>query len=296
MLTIDVIALMTAPFESYWNESIMKRAIDAGLVECHITNLREFTTDRHNTVDDMPYGGGVGMVMKPEPIFRAVEAMKKGIRGSDVECYMKCSQNVEIEEDVSNRTALNDNCEKPDEYQDISDWDGIKKKVIVLAPTGERFTQKIAEKLSKCDHLIFICGRYEAMDERVHDGIVDMELSMGDYILTGGELAALSVIDSTVRLIPGAIGGEGAIDSESFSCGYLEYPQYTRPPIFRGMAVPEVLLSGNHKKIEKYRITEGLRRTIKRRPDLIDRDNLSSSEMSILDSLLKDSVDISNRD
>ena len=250
MLRFDVIALMTEPFTAYWGESIMKRAIKAGLVECNATNLREFTEDKHRTVDDMPYGGGVGMVMKPDPFFKGVESIKSN--------------------------------------NDINSWDGKTKRVIALTPTGQQFNQKIAEELSICEHLIFICGRYEAIDQRVHDHLVDMEISLGDYILTGGELAALTIIDAVTRLVPGAIGGENATLSESFSCGYLEYPQYTRPPQYRGLAVPEVLLSGNHKEIENYNIYEALKRTIKRRPDLINKETLTPKEKKIYLKLLCD--------
>jgi len=250
MLRFDVVALMTEPFFAYWGESIMKRAIEAGLVECNATNLRDFTENKHKTVDDMPYGGGVGMVMKPEPLFKCVESIK--------------SKN------------------------DFDSWDGDKKRVIALAPTGKPFNQKMAEELSSSEHLIFICGRYEAMDQRVHDHLVDMEISLGDYILTGGELAAMTIIDAVTRLIPGAIGGEDATLGESFSCGYLEYPQYTRPPIYREWAVPEVLLSGNHKEIEHYHIYEALKRTVERRPDLINEHALTPLELKIYHKLLCD--------
>lgn len=236
---VDVVTLLPSVFEAYWSESILGRAREAGLVEFTAHQLRDYTTDRHHITDDYGYGGGVGMVMKPEPIFAAVEAVREG---------------------------------------------GPRELVVVMAPTGERFSQAMAEELARdYDHLVIVCGRYEAMDERVHVGLAQREISIGDYVLTGGELPALVVIDAVVRLLPGVLGGEGATESESFVTGLLEYPQYTRPPVFRGMAVPEILLSGHHEAIRRWRREQSLRRTLERRPDLLATAPLTPEDRRILD-------------
>jgi len=236
---VDVITLLPGVFKAYWSESILGRALEAGLLQCRAHPLREFTTDKHHITDDYPYGGGVGMVMKPEPIFAAVEAVREG---------------------------------------------GPRELVIVMAPTGERFSQGIAEELARdYDHLVFVCGRYEAMDERVHEHLAQREISIGDYVLTGGELPALVVIDAVARLLPGVLGGEGAAESESFVTGLLEYPQYTRPPVFREWAVPEVLLSGHHEAIRRWHREQSLCRTRERRPDLLETAPLTEEDWRILD-------------
>jgi len=239
-LRVDVITLLPQVFEAYWSESMLGRARDAGLVAFRAHQLRDFTHDKHHVTDDAPYGGGVGMVMKPEPIFEAVESVRE---------------------------------------------DHDRELVIVMAPTGEPFTQSMAEELVGYDHLIFVCGRYEAMDERVHAHLAQREISIGDYVVTGGELPALVVIDAVTRLIPGVLGGEGAAESESFVTGLLEYPHYTRPPVFRGWAVPEVLLSGHHEAIRRWRREESLRRTCERRPDLLETAPLTTEDQRILDRL-----------
>ncbi|MBT9536973.1 MAG: tRNA (guanosine(37)-N1)-methyltransferase TrmD, partial [Nitrospirae bacterium] len=196
------------------------------IIEVKVHNLRDFTTDRHRTVDDYPYGGGAGMVMKPEPFFSAVEHIKS---------------------------------------------DGIPRRIVMLTPHGKTFSHDMALSMSgQNQNMILICGRYEAIDERVRS-LVDEEISIGDYVLTGGELPALVIIDGIVRLIPGVLGDERSAEEESFACGILEYPHYTRPPDFRGLKVPEVLLSGNHKAISQWRRKEALRLTIVRRPDLMSR-------------------------
>lgn len=221
-LRIDVITIFPGMLGGFLGESMLKRAARSGVVEFHIVNLRDFTEDAHRTVDDRPYGGGPGMVMKPEPIYRAVASVRKpGAR------------------------------------------------VILMTPQGRRFGQGAAKELSEASHLVFVCGHYEGVDERVRALATD-ELSIGDYVLTNGALAAAVVIDAVVRLRPGALGGEGATLEESFSEGRLEYPQYTRPPEFRGMKVPEVLVSGNHQEIAAWREQESLRRTRERRPDLLN--------------------------
>jgi len=240
-LRVDVIALLTHVFEAYWSESMLGRAQQAGLLQCRAHQVRDFTHDKHHLTDDYSYGGGVGMVMKPEPIFEAVESVREG---------------------------------------------GPRELVIVMAPTGEPFSQELAAELAAgYDHLIFVCGRYEAMDERVHAHLAQQEISIGDYVLTGGELPALVVIDAVARLRPGVLGGEGAAVEESFVTGLLEYPQYTRPPEFRGWAVPDVLLSGHHEAIRKWRREQSLRRTLERRPDLLQRAPLTQEDQRLLERL-----------
>ena len=200
----------------------MKRASKAGHVTFRGLNLRDFTDDKHRTTDDRPFGGGPGMVMKPEPVFRAVESVRSE-----------------------------------------------KSRVILMCPQGKPFTQKRAQELSNEEHLIFVCGHYEGLDERIREALIDEEISIGDYVLTNGVLPAAVVIDAVVRLIPGVLGGEGATEQESFSESLLEYPQYTRPPEFRGMKVPEELLSGDHAAIAKWRRLQSEKRTAERRPDLL---------------------------
>lgn len=223
-LKIDVVTLFPQMLNGFLQESMMKRAADAGLVEFRAINPRDFTTDKHNTTDDRPFGGGPGMVMKPEPLFAAVESIQTR-----------------------------------------------ESHIILLTPGGKTFEQADARRLSdEHSHMIFICGHYEGIDERVIETLVDEEISIGDYVLTNGVLAANVVIDAVVRLRPGVLGGgEIATAEESFSSGLLEYPQYTRPPEFRGMKVPEILFSGDHGKIAQWRQEKALKRTAERRPDLL---------------------------
>jgi len=221
-LKIDVITIFPSMLEGFLGQSILRRAREAGLVHINLIDLRDFTTDRHRTTDDRPYGGGPGMVMKPEPIFRAVEKVRT-----------------------------------PD------------SRVILMTPQGERFTQNHARELARESHLIFICGHYEGVDERVRQALVTDEISIGDYVLTNGALPAAVVIDAVVRLLPGALGAPDGAHQESFAAGLLEYPQYTRPAEFRGMRVPDVLLSGDHEAVARWRHEQALRRTRERRPDLL---------------------------
>lgn len=224
-MRFDVFTLFPEMFPPYLDESILKRAREAGLLEVGVHNIRDFTTDKHHTTDDEAYGGGGGMVMKPEPIFAAVES----VLGVPPVC-----------------------------------------PVILLTPQGRPFTQRVAEELSGVDHLALLCGRYEGVDERVRQHLVTGEISIGDYVLTGGELPALVVIDAVARLIPGVLGDPEAATKDSHASGLLEYPHYTRPPEFRGWEVPEVLRSGNHVEIEKWRQEQAEKRTRERRPDLLD--------------------------
>jgi tRNA (guanine37-N1)-methyltransferase len=221
-MKIDVLTLFPAMFAGPLDESIVKRARDTGLVDLKIHNLRDWTHDRHKTVDDRPFGGGPGMLLKPEPLFEAIESLKRE-----------------------------------------------KTRVILMSPAGRQFNQAIACELAQQEELLFVTGHYEGFDERVREELADDELSIGDYVLTNGALPAMVVIDAVVRLLPGALGDDESSHDESFSHGLLEYPQYTRPAEFRGMKVPEVLLSGNHAEIEKWRREQAKLRTKKRRPDLL---------------------------
>ncbi|KYD09450.1 tRNA (Guanine37-N1) -methyltransferase [Caldibacillus debilis] len=234
MMRIDVLTLFPEMFPNVLGTSILERARERKAVEYHLVNFREYSDDKHRTVDDYPYGGGAGMVLKPQPIYDAVA-------------------------DITNKVAAE------------------RRRVILLCPQGEPYTQKKAEELAKEEHLILICGHYEGFDERIRHLATD-EISIGDYVLTGGELAAMVIIDSVVRLLPGVLGNEASHVEESFSTGLLEHPHYTRPADFRGMKVPEVLLSGNHKKIEEWRKKEALKRTFLRRPDLLKDYPLTDEE------------------
>lgn len=240
-MKIDILTLFPNMFEAL-NHSILGKAKENKLVSVNTVDFREFSNNKHNQVDDYPFGGGQGMVLKPEPIFNAIENLDKS----------------------------------------------EKTRIILLCPQGERFSQKKAEELSKEDHLIFICGHYEGYDERIREYLVTDELSIGDYILTGGELAAMTMIDSIVRLVPNVLGKEESHKDDSFSTGLLEFPQYTRPQDFRGMKVPDILLSGHHKNIENYRKKESLRRTYLRRPDLLENYQLTEEEKKYLQEIMKE--------
>ena len=233
----DVLTLFPDIFTAYLNESIIKRARAKNLLDVKLYNIRDFSSDPHRTVDDSPFGGGAGMVLKPEPIFRAMDFLKE---------------------------------------------DGMQRKVILLTPRGRSFNQTIAEDYSKeKKRFVFICGRYEGIDERVTT-LVQEEVSIGDYVLTGGELAALVIIDAVTRLIPGALGDERSVEEESFSWGLLDYPHYTRPREFRGLSVPHMLVSGNHREIEYWRRKQALKKTVKVRPDLIKKMKLTELDKKIL--------------
>ncbi len=241
-MRIDVLTIFPRMFDDVLDTSIIKRAREAGVVDIVMHDVRRFTHDRRRTVDDRPYGGGPGMVMRPEPIFEAVEAIAAGRprRGALVK---------------KTRAA------RP----------GGKPLVILLSPSGEPFTQQVAQALSASDWLLLICGHYEGVDERVRQALVDREISIGDYVLTGGELPAMVVMDAVTRLLPGALGDPESSTDESFSRGWLEYPQYTRPPVYRGLAVPEILRSGNHGQVARWRRQMAHERTAARRPDLYVR-------------------------
>jgi tRNA (guanine37-N1)-methyltransferase len=221
-MKIDVLTLFPAMFAGPLDESIIKRARTAGLLELQLHQLRDWTHDRHKTVDDRPFGGGPGMLLKPEPIFEAVESLKRD-----------------------------------------------KTRVVLMSPSGRKFDQAIARELAQQEHLLILTGHYEGFDERIREGLADDELSIGDYVLTNGALPAMVVIDTVARLLPGVLGDDASSTEESFSRGLLEYPQWTRPAEFRGMKVPDVLVSGNHAEIAKWREEQAKKRTREQRPDLI---------------------------
>ena len=241
---IDILTLFPDICRAPLGESIMKRAQENGIIDLRIHNLRDWTTDKHHIVDDAPFGGGQGMVMKPEPIFAAVEEL----------CGAK-----ENTADTQ-RPAL--------EVQQSKIENG-KPKVIVMSPAGRRFDQQMATELSRESHLVIICGHYEGIDHRVIEHLVDLEISIGDYVLTNGAIAAIVFVDAIVRLLPGVLGHEQSAADDSFSDGLLEAPQYTRPAEFRGWKVPQVLVSGNHAEIAKWREEQAIKRTRENRPDLL---------------------------
>ena len=238
-MKINIITIFPDMFTAPFNHSIMKRAQEKKLLTIETVNPRDFAQDKHQMVDDYPFGGGAGMVLKPEPMFAAVESLKKK----------------------------------------------KKKRVLLMCPSGQPFTQEKAKELAQYDELIFLCGHYEGFDARITDNLVDEAISIGDYVLTGGEIPAMVVIDAVARMLNGVLGsGESAI-GDSFYNGLLEYPQYTRPREFRGMSVPEILLSGDHAKIKKWRHNESLKKTFLNRPDLLEKTTLSDDDKKYLATL-----------
>ncbi|RPF56015.1 tRNA (guanosine(37)-N1)-methyltransferase TrmD [Aquisalibacillus elongatus] len=246
-MKIDVLTLFPDMFKGVFESSILKRAQEIGAFQYRLIDFRHYTDDKHNKVDDYPYGGGAGMVLKPQPIFDAVD-------------------------DVKSQTEST-------------------PRVVLLCPQGETFTQQKAEELAEEDHLILICGHYEGYDERIREQLVTDEISIGDYVLTGGELGAMVITDSVVRLQPQVLGNQESATKDSFSTRLLEHPHYTRPNDFRGLKVPEVLTSGNHQKIEEWRIYESLKRTYERRPDLLESANLSEQESKMLEEIKANHVE-----
>ena len=237
-MLFQILTTFPGMIEAVAGESILGKARQKGLIDVEAVNLRDFTSDKHRTTDDAPFGGGPGMVMKPEPVFDSVEAL------------------------ISRRPG--------------------RARILLMTPQGRRFDQSMAEQLARESHVIMICGRYEGVDERIREHLVTDEVSIGDFVLTGGELAALVVLDAVARLLPGVLGDESSPESESFSSGLLEYPQYTRPAEFRGYNVPEVLVSGNHEQIRKWRRAQALERTLERRPDLLESASLTEEDRRIL--------------
>jgi tRNA (guanine37-N1)-methyltransferase len=242
MVRFDVFTLFPEMFEGPFDASIIRRACEAGRVTLAVHNIRDYATDKHHMTDDTPYGGGGGMVMKPEPIWNAVE----GVLGFD-----------------------------PASRSDAP-------PLILLTPQGRLFTQAVARELAAHERLLLICGRYEGVDERVRQYLATDEISVGDYVLTGGEVPAMVVVDTVVRLIPGVLGDPGATVDDSHASGLLEYPHYTRPALYRGYPVPEVLLSGHHAEVDRWRRREALRRTHERRPGLLAHADLSQADRDFL--------------
>ena len=242
-MRFDVITIFPEIFSGVFDFGIVRRAIEAGLIEIHVHDLREHTSDKHRQVDDRPFGGGAGMVMKPEPLFRAVEAIS---------------------------------AETPD------------ADVVLLSPQGRLFSQRLAEDYSRKSNIILICGRYEGVDERVTEHLAHDEVSIGDYVLSGGEIPAMVVVDAVTRLIPGALGCGESAERESFSQGLLDYPHYTRPAEFRGLKTPQVLLGGNHAEIERWRRRKSVEKTLRCRPDLIRDRAASQTENEDIDAILKE--------
>ena len=238
-MKIDIVTIFPAMVRGALAEGIVGRAIAAGRLDVQVYDLRNFATDRHRTVDDMPFGGGPGMVLKPEPLFAAVDAIgaERGAPGA----------------------------------------------VILTSPDGEPFSHRVAARLSGVEHIVVLCGRYEGVDERVRTGLATEALSIGDYVLSGGELPALVMVDAVARLVPGVVGDEESVARDTFARGLLDYPQYTRPAEFRGMGVPPVLLSGHHAEIERWRRREALARTLDRRPDLLERVSLEAEDEALLE-------------
>ncbi len=244
-MRIDILTLFPEMFQGPFSTGLFARAVERHLVEVVLHNFRDYAHDRHRTVDDYPYGGGAGMVLKPEPIFEAVEALKA----------------------------------------EMAPEEAARLPVVLLTPQGRLFTQQIARELAAQRRLVLLCGRYEGVDERVRQYLATDEISIGDYVLSGGELAAMVVVDAVVRLLPGVLGSEESPRDDSHVHGLLEYPQYTRPPVYRGWAVPEVLLSGDHARIAAWRREQAIIRTARRRPELLERAGLTPREAALVASL-----------
>jgi tRNA (guanine37-N1)-methyltransferase len=239
---VDIVTIFPGMVGAFLEEGILGRAVARGLVDARVHDLRDFTRDRHRTVDDVPFGGGPGMVLKIEPFARALDAIRAGR--------------------------------------------GTPAAVVLTSPQGRVFSQAEARRLAALDHVVLLCGRYEGVDERVRTALAAEELSIGDYVLSGGELAALVVLDACARLLPGAVGDEQSVEADSFTRGLLDFPQYTRPATFGGAGVPEVLLSGHHAAIRRWRKREAIRRTLERRPELLQAADLDEEEREMLRELM----------
>jgi tRNA (guanine37-N1)-methyltransferase len=243
MLKVDIVTIFPKMVAASLAEGILARAIASGLIDLEVHDLRAHTNDRHRVVDDVPFGGGPGMVLKPEPLFRAVDA--------------------------------------------IREKRGAPSAIVLTSPDGQRFTHQDAERLSRLEHVVILCGRYEGVDERVRLHLATEEISIGDYVLSGGELPALVIVDAVARFVPGVVGDQGSVARDTFARGLLDYGQYTRPAEFRGLPVPPVLLSGHHAEIERWRRREALKRTLERRPDLVaDPSGLDADDRVMLEELL----------
>jgi tRNA (guanine37-N1)-methyltransferase len=271
-MRFDIFTLFPGIFESPLRESMLKRAIESGLLEVQLHNIRDYAEGRHQVTDDYPYGGGGGMVMKPEPVFAAVESAL----GLDVGRWTLDVGGMPDNEPPASKRSVH--AERPT----------ANIPIVLLTPQGRLFNQQVAFELAQHDQVALICGRYEGFDERIREHLATDEISIGDYVLTGGEVAALVVVDAVIRLKPGVLGDPtGAID-DSHAEGLLEYPHYTRPPEFRGWRVPEVLLSGDHAKVDRWRREQALLRTWQRRPDLLERAELTDSDRAWLRQLAQE--------
>lgn len=246
-MKIDILTLFPRMFEGPLGESIIGKAVEKELLEIQVHNFRDYSDNKHQTVDDYPYGGGAGMLLKAQPIFSAMDAIEE---------------------------------QAPE----------TKKRVVLLDPAGKQFDQKMAEEFSKEEHLVFVCGHYEGYDERIRTLVTD-EVSLGDYVLTGGELGAMVMVDATVRLLPDVLGNNLSAQTDSHSTGLLEHPQYTRPAEFKGMQVPEVLMNGNHKLIEEWQLKESLRRTYQRRPDMLEKLELTEQMKKMLQEIQREEAE-----
>ncbi|WCF10251.1 tRNA (guanosine(37)-N1)-methyltransferase TrmD [Paenibacillus thiaminolyticus] len=280
-MRIDVLTIFPEMCEGVFRSSILGKAQEKGLVTLNAVNFRDYSENKHQTVDDYPYGGGGGMVLKPEPIFAAVEAMiAQQAEAERTQLREEGHTPAADDSDVPNVPNSTDGLNGPNRLE------RKRPRVILMCPQGETFTQAKAEELAQESHLILVCGHYEGYDERIREHLVTDELSIGDYVLTGGELPAMVVTDSVVRLLPGVLGNESSAVTDSFSTGLLEYPHYTRPADFRGWTVPDVLLSGHHAKVEQWRKEQSLRRTVERRPDLIESIELNEADRKLLERII----------
>lgn len=246
-MRFDILTLFPSMFDGPFNESMIKRAVERGLIKIGIHNIRDYSTDKHHTADDTPYGGGAGMLMRVEPVFAAAEAV------------------------LTQAEAAGEG--------------GGDSSIILMTPQGQRFDQKVAEELATRRHIVLLCGHYEGFDERIREHLATDEISVGDFVLTGGELPAMVITDAVARLVPGVLGAAESLTEESISSGLLEYPHYTRPADYRGWPVPEVLLSGNHAAIARWRRDQALLRTLRRRPDLLSRVELDRADRRFLEGL-----------
>jgi len=288
-MRFEIITIFPGFFAGIFENGILRRALAEGLVEATVHDLREFTHDRHRTVDDRPFGGGEGMVLKPEPLAEALASLGVEVKGERESCT----------------PTLSSEMRRKDEAPTSSIGRGDSTRVILLSAQGRPFTQAVARELAELDRVVLICGRYEGVDERINELYCDMELSIGDYVLSGGELAAAVVVDAVMRLVPGVLGNEASGEFESFGVadaeissdvegvprsqhgagGLLDYPHYTRPAEFGGLAAPEVLLNGDHQQIRRWRREQQLRKTLANRPDLLERAALSDEDRRLLDSM-----------
>lgn len=257
-MQFEVFTLLPEIFPPYLDSSILKRARERGLIDVRVHNIRDYTRDKHHTTDDTPYGGGGGMVMKPEPVFEAVESVLG----------------------FSNPAT-----ETTEEIKETSVVNSLPIPVVLLTPQGRVFNQRIAQEYSQYPRIALLCGRYEGIDERIREHLVTDEISIGDYVLTGGELPALILIDAMARLLPDVLGDPTGAQDDSHAMGLLEYPHYTRPPEFRGWKAPDILLSGDHAKIEKWRREQALLRTFNKRPDMLEKAELSKNDRKFIESL-----------